>query len=58
MTIPATATYVFKNNFGSSTLSSCIRPGTLADNDLIRGDDEGEAILVGNGSSCSTSSTI
>lgn len=49
MSTTATATYFFKNMFGSNVLSSGTRTGTLADNDLIRGDDAGEAVLVGNG---------
>lgn len=48
MSTTATATYFFKNKFGDSVLSSGTRTGTLADNDLIRGDDAGEAVLAGN----------
>jgi hypothetical protein len=49
MPTPATASYFFKNQFGASVLESGVRTGTLADLDLIRGDDAGEAVLVGNG---------
>jgi hypothetical protein len=45
----STATYFFKNLFGSSVLSSGLRTGTLADNDLTRGDDTGEAVRPTSG---------
>jgi Ca2+-binding RTX toxin-like protein len=41
----STATYFFKYSYGSSVLSSGLRTGTLADNDLTRGDDAREAVL-------------
>jgi RTX calcium-binding nonapeptide repeat (4 copies) len=49
MPTTATTSYFFKNAYGSNVLSSGLRTGTLADNDLIRGDDAGEAILASNG---------
>lgn len=42
MPTPASATYFFTSNYGTSGL----RSGTLADNDLIRGNDAGEGILA------------
>ena len=42
MSTPATVTYFLKTNYG--TFDS--RTGTLADNDLIRGDDLGEGIIA------------
>jgi hypothetical protein len=49
MSTPATATYFTKNLFGDAVLSSGLRTGTLADYDLTRGDDAGEAVLPTSG---------
>jgi hypothetical protein len=49
MSTPATATYFTKNLFGDTVLSSGLRTGTLADNDLTRGDDAGEAVRPASG---------
>jgi Ca2+-binding RTX toxin-like protein len=45
MSTTATATYFLKTSYGTSAL----RTGTLADNDLIRGDDAREAVLPAAG---------
>lgn len=45
MSTPATASYFFRTNYGSSGTAT----GTLADLDLLRDGDPGEAVLIGNG---------
>lgn len=45
MSTTATTSFFFKEFFGTTILNSGTRTGTLADNDLIRGDDAGEGIV-------------